>query len=184
MFSCLHPWVIDWSVTGPSNCLILKLLLVIFSLQTSLPGYNKRPSEAGNPQNVLRDIMESYFSKKMNVIGKYILEKLTKCTFSSLSGTEGRQGRKVPTHSRETRMLSFVLLSSPFRPLFGGERGRNVAAQFRSVGCAQFQQGSEEYGDVSISLFLLAVVFCSVCVFSFVFLSLSFGFIPPASNRK
>lgn len=125
MFSCLHPWVIDWSVTGPSNCLILKLLLVIFSLQTSLPGYNKRPFEVDNPQNVSRDIMESYFSKKMNVIGKYILEKLTKCTFSSLSGRkEGREERCLHTVEKLECFPSFSFL--PLSDLFLEEKGEEM----------------------------------------------------------
>lgn len=43
--------------------------------------------------------------------------------------------------NRETRMPSCVL-SSPFSPLFWGERGRNPVAQFRTVEHARFQQGS------------------------------------------
>lgn len=104
--------------------------------------------------------MVSYFSKTMNVIGKFFLEKLTKCTFSSLSGRQkGREERCLHTVEKPECLPLFSFL--PLSDLFLEEKGEEMWLLNSGLwNVHSSSRGSEEYSDVSISLFLLAVVFC------------------------
>lgn len=111
---------------------------------------------------------------KMNVIGKFILERLMKCTFSSLSGRKkGREERCVHTAEKPERLLCSPFF--PFQTSFWRRKGKKSCCSIQICGMCTFPAGVLK--SVAVWLFCLPVCFhlsfpacCIVpgCFFSFV----------------